>query len=344
MSIGAILIFDLVTLIFSTCLFVIGFKMFSIRSLHKLLTDYRANPAAAGWFEKYFLGFRFGNAKVWEWMLKGFSDKLLTAWHRISGGFFILFGIFFLVGMVILNYAQFTGDFSAQRPEAAAAFVEGEPYAPELDPADFVARVDHPFFTLTPGTTRVYEGETDEGTERIEVTVTDDKKTVLGINATVVRDQVFLDGELIEDTFDWYAQDRSGNVWYLGEDSKEIENGAVVSSAGSWEAGVDGAYPGVVMQANAEPGQIYRQEYYPGVAEDMAEVLSVSETVDIGLAGYVECLKTRDFTPLEKKVDEYKFYCEDEAGLVLEIGVYSGERIELVDVIAPEENTGSDGV
>lgn len=214
----------------------------------------------------------------------------------------------------------------------SAAAVSGGVYAPELDPADFVAEIDNPFFTLTPGTTRIYEGETEEGTERIEVTVTNEEKTVLGIAATVVHDQVFLDGDLIEDTFDWYAQDENGNVWYLGEDSHEIENGQPINNTGSWEAGIDGAFPGVVMQANPDVGQLYRQEFYAGEAEDMGEVVAVGERVEVGDTTYVGCLKTRDFTPLEAKVDEYKWYCEEIGGLVLEEGIYSGERVELVEV------------
>jgi hypothetical protein len=99
---------------------------------------------------------------------------------------------------------------------------------------------------------------------------------------------------LAEETLDWYAQDQAGNVWYFGEDSKEIENGTVVSTKGSWEAGVDGAKPGVVMQANPQIGVSYRQEYYYGEAEDMAEVLSLSESVSVAFGSYQNCLKTKN--------------------------------------------------
>ena len=120
-------------------------------------------------------------------------------------------------------------------------------------------------------------------------------------------------------------------MWYFGEDSKEIEDEEVVSAAGSWEAGVDGALPGIAMQADPQIGQEYRQEYYAGEAEDMGEIVALSETVDIGLGTYSGCLKTRDWTPLEAQVDEYKWYCPEVGFLVLEEGIYSGDRVELVE-------------
>ena len=124
-----------------------------------------------------------------------------------------------------------------------------------LDPADFVAVIDNPYWPMAPGSKWVYRETDAEGTEqRVEVTVTDRTKTILGIPATVVHDIVTEGDEVIEDTFDWYAQDTWGNVWYLGEDTKEFENGKVVSTAGSWEAGVDGAEAGVVVPASPEAG------------------------------------------------------------------------------------------
>lgn len=210
---------------------------------------------------------------------------------------------------------------------------EEEAYMPVLDASTFSNVVDNPLLTLAPGQKLVYEGQTEEGLERIEVTVTTDTKTVMGIEAVVVHDQVFLDGELIEDTFDWYAEDAEGNVWYLGEDTKELDGGEVVSTEGSWEAGVDGAQPGVVMWAHPELGQAYRQEYYAGKAEDMGEIVALGETVETAFGTFEGCLKTRDWTPLEAQVDEYKWYCPAIGGLVLEEGIYSGERIELVEVI-----------
>ncbi len=207
----------------------------------------------------------------------------------------------------------------------------GEAYNPEIDPANFVAVIDNPYF-LIPGATYIYEGETEEGLERIEVKILGETRVVMGVTTTVVRDTVYLDGELIEDTFDWFAQDKDGNVWYFGEDTKEYENGVVVSTHGAWEAGVDGALPGIVMPANPQVGQAYRQEYYVGEAEDMAEVLSLSESETVPYGSFDNLLMTKDWTPLEPGVAEHKYYAPG-VGLILEVQVEGGSgRIELIEV------------
>src|SRR5687768_15919643 len=138
-----------------------------------------------------------------------------------------------------------------------APVVPAASYYPDIDPAAFVSVIDNPYLPLEPGTTLVYEGRSDGERELIVVTVTDQTKEILGVTATVVRDRVFVNSELAEDTFDWYAQDRHGNVWYLGEDTKEYEEGKVVTTEGSWEAGVDGAQPGIIMLADPQPGDRY---------------------------------------------------------------------------------------
>lgn len=181
-------------------------------------------------------------------------------------------------------------------------------YNPVIDPSDFVASITNPLLPLVPGTTFVYEAITPEGLQRIEVAVTQDTKEILGVTCTVVRDSVTLDGQLIEDTLDWYAQDSAGNVWYFGEDSKSYEGGVVVSTEGSWEAGVDDAKPGIVMEADPQVGDTYRQEYLRGVAEDMAKVASLGETVVVPYGSFDDCLKTKDYTRLDPGVVEYKFY------------------------------------
>lgn len=210
----------------------------------------------------------------------------------------------------------------------ADASIADAAYDPEINPSDFVLSVDNPLLPLIPGTTHVYENDL----ERIEVSVTDDTKEILGVTTTVVRDTVFEDDEIIEDTFDWFAQDVDGNVWYFGEDTKEYEGGQVVSTEGSWEAGMDGAKPGIVMYADPEVGSPpYRQEYYPGIAEDMAEVLSVSESVLVPYGEFESCLETNEFTPLEPDVNEHKYYCTG-VGLVLEVDVNTGDRTELTEI------------
>ena len=201
-----------------------------------------------------------------------------------------------------------------------------------IDPADFVAEIDNPFFPLTPSTTFIYLGETPEGTEHNEVVVTKETKEILGVTTVVVWDKVWLDDELIEETYDWYAQDKEGNVWYFGEDSKEYEDNVVVSTAGSWEAGVDGAQPGIIMEANPQVGDSYRQEYYQGEAEDMAEVLSLNETASVQYDYFTDCLMTKEWTPLEPGVTAHKYYAPG-VGFVMEVGVEGGsERLKLIDI------------
>jgi hypothetical protein len=208
---------------------------------------------------------------------------------------------------------------------------DGGNYAPDIDPANFVAVIDNPYMPWLAGSRWVYEGEVDGEPERTEVVVTNKHKTIIGIEATVVRDSVYAGDELTEDTLDWYAQDRDGNVWYLGEDTKEYEDGEVVSTEGSWEAGVDGAQPGIVMPADPTVGFAYRQEYYAGEAEDMGEIIDVGGSVDVPAGHYDDVITTKDWTPLEPEVIEQKMYAPS-VGAVREELVAGGDELsELVE-------------
>jgi len=216
------------------------------------------------------------------------------------------------------------------------------PYDPPIDPEDFIDFEDvidggsftsNPYFPLVVGNTWVYEGETEEGTETITVTVLSETKEILGVKCIVVSDIVALGGDVIEDTKDWYAQDEDGNVWYFGEISKEFEDGELVSIDGSWTAGVEGAKPGKIMFANPEEGVVYRQEFALGDAEDWAKVLSVEVVAAVG--AYIcavadGCLQTEEGTPIEPDVSEYKFY-KPGTGLILEVNAEDPtQRVELV--------------
>ena len=181
---------------------------------------------------------------------------------------------------------------------------EQKAYAPHIDPADFTTKIDNEYFPLEPGTTFVYKG----GTERGEMTVTHDTKKVMGVECVVVDDRGFEGGQLIEKTYDWFAQDDKGAVWYFGENTKEYENGEVVSTSGSWKAGVDGAKPGIIMQADPKVGRSYHQEYYPGEAMDMARVLSWKASVTLPYGSFDEVLETREWTPLQPGFSEKKYY------------------------------------
>ena len=204
-------------------------------------------------------------------------------------------------------------------------------YAPEIDPANFVAGVTHPLFPLVPGTEYTYMGPG----EMIKVAVTSDTRMILGIPCVVVKDTAYVGNEIVEDTLDWFAQDKDGNVWYMGEDTKEYEGGKVVSTEGSWEAGVDGAQPGIVMHA-VQPAlrQPYRQEYYACEAEDMAEVTALAKAISVPFGDYTDCLETHEFTPLEADLDETKYFCPG-VGLTLEVDNATGSRTELVGLTIP---------
>lgn len=194
-------------------------------------------------------------------------------------------------------------------PVASAGVVAADFIAPDFDPHDFVRVVDNRFFPLRPGTRLVYKGEEDGETETNVTLVTYDRKEILGISAVVVLDRVFVHGELKEKTLDWYAQDEDGNVWYLGEDTKEYENGRVVSTAGSWEAGVHGAKAGIIMLAQPHIGDKYRQEFLAGEAEDVARVVARGLDITVPYGSFHNCLKTVDFTRLEPGIKEAKVYC-----------------------------------
>ena len=203
----------------------------------------------------------------------------------------------------------------------------------ETDPDNFVSEVTNPYFPLTPGTTLIYRGEAEGVPTRNETYVTYDTKVILGVTCTVVRDQAFEEGALVEDTFDWYAQDVNGNVWYFGEDTKELgENGNVISTEGSWEAGVNGAEPGIIMLADPQKGDRYQQEFAPGVAEDMAQVLGFEESLCVRYGCFEDVLVTKEWTPLERGVVEKKYYANG-VGFIFGVMVKGGEeQTELVRV------------
>lgn len=221
-----------------------------------------------------------------------------------------------------------------------ALMAQDQPYAPVIDPTNFVTQVDNPYFPLTPGTTFIYQGKTQDGDERIEVSVLPATEPILGVTSTVVRDTVWVDGKLLEDTIDWYAQDKTGNVWYMGEATKEYSSSPTVSTAGTWKAGVDGAQPGILMKANPTPGDPYRQEYLAGSAEDIAQILSSSESASVPYGSYDHLLMTKEWTPLEPGVAEHKYYAEG-VGLVQETMVQGGtEQVQLVDIVKRELTAG----
>lgn len=207
------------------------------------------------------------------------------------------------------------------------------PYDPEIDPANFLSPAEtaanpNPWFPLVVGAVRRYEA----GDETITVTVTDRTKVILGVTTIVVRDVVEEGGEPVEDTDDYFAQDRDGNVWYFGELSKNFEDGELVDIEGSWTAGVELAKAGIVMKATPAVGDVYRQEFLLGEAEDVGEVTAIDGSEAVPAASCDgTCVVTRDTTPLEPDVAEAKYYAPG-VGLILEIDLETGERVELVEI------------
>lgn len=213
---------------------------------------------------------------------------------------------------------------SSSRAGASSTLPESdEPHA--LDPADLGPDIDNRYLPLQPGTRWVY-GEVDEQGQELRVVVTATavtKAIANGVTARVVRDTVTQDDEVVEDTFDWFAQDSSGTVWYLGEDTAEFEDGELTTRSGSFEAGVDGAMAGVVMPGEPAVGMSFRQEYYEGVAEDSGEVLSLDEMADVPAGHFDDLLLTKDTDALEPEVLEYKLYSPG-VGVVLTLDVSGG--------------------
>jgi hypothetical protein len=239
---------------------------------------------------------------------------------------------------------------------AAEALGQAAPPAEGIDPANFVSPAEaaanpNQFFPLIPGTKYFYEGESDGEPTSNVVFVTRDTKPIQGVNTTVVHDQVFENGKLVEDTSDWYAQDKDGNVWYFGEDSKDLDpdTGEVISTEGSWEAGqpvpppgTGIAQPGIIMEANPQVGDRYYQEFAPGVAEDQAQVLDLDAQLDecVPYGCFEDLLQTKEWTELEPGVVEHKYYA-DCVGFIFGEMVKGGEENdELVNITGPGRKCG----
>lgn len=219
-------------------------------------------------------------------------------------------------------------------------FLGFDAYDPEIEPDDFSADITNPYFPLIPGRTLIYEADTDDGLERIEVTTLEETFEIAGVECRAVRDIVSLaeqesgEFEVIEDTIDWYAQDDDGNVWYFGEIARNFEDGMLDNLDGSWRHGKDGAKAGIIMLGTPALGDAYRQEWLVNEAEDYGIVLSLSENVTVPAGSYANCYRTQDATPLEPEVNEHKLYAPG-IGVVKEINVTDGETVELIEIIEP---------
>jgi hypothetical protein len=194
-------------------------------------------------------------------------------------------------------------------PWASTAGSGSGSYEPVLDPANFTTTIDNPYFPLPVGRTLVYRGVKDGQTQEDRVTVTDQTKTVAeGITARVVTDVATHDGALLEKTSDWYAQDKQGNVWYLGEDTAQYLANGKVDTSGSWEAGVHDAEPGLVMEANPQIPDAYRQEFLTGEAEDTAWIVDRGGSTKVPYGQLKNVLTSLEATRLEPGAYDQKVY------------------------------------
>lgn len=243
--------------------------------------------------------------------------------------------------LAIAALAVAAGAISACGSDEGAGGGESAPALPrgsepvELDPAEFTTEITNRYWPMSPGSRWVYSERDGESRKRVVVTVTDETKTIAnGIEARVVHDVVTEGGEPVEVTDDWYAQDADGNVWYLGEETAEYENGKVASRESSFEAGVDGAQAGIAMPGDPQPGLSYRQEHLAGEAEDFAEVLSLDASAEVPFGSYDGVLQTEDTNPLaEPPQVEHKFYAPG-IGPVLTVDL-AGGRESLVSHTTP---------
>jgi len=208
-------------------------------------------------------------------------------------------------------------------------------YAPDIDPTEFTTNITNPFLTLPTGRKLVYSGETAGGIERIEITMTGETREIMGVTTTVYLDRVYVDDQLVEETKDYLAQNTAtGDVWYFGEDVQNYENGEPSDQDGAWIAGDDNAQPGIWITATPVPGMEYRQEYYPGEAEDMVTIKEVGLTLETPLGTFAGCIKTYDWTPLEPDAKEDKFYCPGVAAKVSTRHQTDGDVVTLIEASA----------
>jgi len=192
-------------------------------------------------------------------------------------------------------------------------------FTPAFDAQNFTDHVDNPYFPLKPGTTFIYTGIKDGAPARELFRVTDDHKTVLGVATTVVQDSLYAGGKVVEQTTDWYAQDKQGNVWYFGESTKALHKGKWTTE-GSWQAGVDGARPGIYAQADPKVGDSYMQEFFNHRAGDSAKVLALNEPITVPYGSYKNAQLTMEWTSDEPGAFDAKYYVSG-VGVVKEFAV-----------------------
>ncbi len=250
---------------------------------------------------------------------------------------FLLLGFLFAVSACGGGDSATTGSTTGTSAAPSSNLPIGDKPFP-IDPSEFTTEIANPYWPMKPGSRWIFRETDAEGSvSKVVVTVLDrTKKIANGVEARIVHDQVSEHGEIKEDTYDWYAQDKQGNVWYLGEDTTEFAKGKKPNHAGSFEAGVKGAQAGVVMPASPKPATSYRQEYLKGEAEDQARILRLEAKAKVPYGSFDHVLVTKEWSPLEPGVAEHKYYAAG-VGDVKEVTVKGpSETLGLVKV----EHTG----
>lgn len=224
------------------------------------------------------------------------------------------------------------GVIALSASDAATRQTTPSAYAPHIDPARFVPAITHPYLPLTPGVTWRYRGRADGREIERTTTVLHETRTIMGVACTVVHDVESAGGRVVEDTYDWFAQDDSGTVWCFGEDTRERTARGGLDSSGSWRAGERGAQPGVLLPGRIAPGTPYRQEYLAGRAEDMGKIEAVRDTARVPFGAFTECVRTRDWSLLEPG-HEFKWYARGTGEVRSRSS--SGEYTELFSMTRP---------
>lgn len=236
-----------------------------------------------------------------------------------------------IIGVFIIFNSRTKGGLLVPTPTPRGLMSE---YKPEIIASDFSTNIDNKYFTVVVGRKLTFEKKTAEGLEKVEIQMTGKIKELMGVSTAEVWDRVWLNNILVEDTLDYYAQRTDGDVWYFGEKVDNYENGKIKDHEGSWEAGVDGAFPGIVMKKEPKVGDLYRQEYYKGEAEDNAEVVAVGINVKVPFGELSDCIKTHDTSFVDSTANEFKYYCPKASYVVLEEKPDKGsEKLELLRVV-----------
>jgi len=257
----------------------------------------------------------------------------MNVWQRISRGISaVKDGRGVTAALALAFFAALApGAGSAGRPAAPKWALHG-PYNPALHRADFVSKIDNRYFPLEPGTAFHFRGYSGTTRQTDDVVVTHLTKDILGIRCTVVRDTVSEHGTAVERTFDWYAQDNHANVWYMGENSLERKHGRLVRADDSWQAGVNGGKPGIIMEGDPKPGDVYRQEYYPpGGGLDQARVLGTVAKMTVPSGSYEHVLRTIEWSPVEPQLEK-KYYAAGIGEIQEQVVAGGHERFKLVGI------------